>query len=102
MTEAQWLACEDPTQILGYLKGKLSDRKLRLFACACCRRVWKWMAPKSRAGVKAAEKYADGLVSDKELETARKGTGEAWGMGDGGGWHNYQSSRASHFSLEKS
>jgi hypothetical protein len=38
VTEVEWLACADPALILAFLHGKVSDRKLRLFACACFRR----------------------------------------------------------------
>src|SRR5437588_8780012 len=40
MTEAEWLECTDPRPMLQYLKGKAGERKFRLFACACVRRVW--------------------------------------------------------------
>jgi hypothetical protein len=36
MTEAEWLACDDPRELI--LSG-LPARKLRLFTAACCRRI---------------------------------------------------------------
>jgi hypothetical protein len=39
MTEAQWLASTDPQEMLRFLEGKASERKLRLFACAWWRSI---------------------------------------------------------------
>jgi hypothetical protein len=35
MTEAEWLACTDPRPMLEYLRGRASERKLRLFYNCC-------------------------------------------------------------------
>lgn len=36
MTEDQWLKATDPGPMLEFVRGRVSERKLRLFACGCC------------------------------------------------------------------
>ena len=60
MTEAEWLACEDPIATLWALRHGASGRKLRLFGCACCRRIWDDLpGDLNRQLVAAAEDYPD-------------------------------------------
>ena len=69
MTEADWLTCTDPRQMLEFLRGKASQRKLRLFACACCRLVWHLLLDeRSRAAVEAAERFADGRLTESDRQ----------------------------------
>jgi hypothetical protein len=70
MTEAEWLACDDPQPMLVFLRGIASDRKFRLFACACCRCIWHLIGPAHRPVVEVAERYADRLASEDELHAA--------------------------------
>ncbi|HEY7426896.1 MAG TPA: hypothetical protein VH682_21855 [Gemmataceae bacterium] len=60
MTVTEWLACTNLQAKLEFLEEKASDRKLRLFACACCRRIWHLLAEgRGRRAVEIAERYAD-------------------------------------------
>ena len=73
MTEAEWLVCTDPRPMLEFLRDKASDRKLRLYACACCRQVWDLLLDeRSCTAIEVAEQYADGLTSDETLAIIRK------------------------------
>jgi hypothetical protein len=82
MTEADWLASEDPRTMLagvigrgcvprpGVLNGHTS-RKLRLFACGCCRLVWvRLTGEQSRRAVEVAERYADSGATEDERSAA--------------------------------
>jgi hypothetical protein len=74
VTKAEWLECDDPEKMLAHLqrkKLKPSDRKLRLFACACIRRVWNQLTdPRSLRAVEVAERYADLQAKAKDLDSA--------------------------------
>src|SRR5438045_8606363 len=78
MNEAEWMACAAPGAMLEQLTrlGKAREeqgrRKMRLFAWACCRRVWSKLGDeRSRDAVTVSELFADGLASAEELLKAR-------------------------------
>jgi hypothetical protein len=79
MDQQEWAVSEDPLAILAAVGETLGDhpdrsfyrqapveaseRKLRLFACACARAVWdKLGEPRTRLAVEVAERVADGLL----------------------------------------
>lgn len=85
MTEQKWLTSTDPQRMLTFLVGNdanfaegigggrciLNDRKLRLFACACCRSVRGQLTDeRSRRAIEVAEACADGKGTRGELANA--------------------------------
>jgi hypothetical protein len=98
MTEAEWLAAADPEPMLAFLRrrahgwtqrlltwlgagGRRRDRKPRLFACACCRRIEPLLVEERlRLAVVSAERRADDLAGPEELSGARTAAAESpWG-----------------------
>jgi hypothetical protein len=73
MTEAEWLGCDKPYEMLHFVQGKASERKLRLFACAWCRRLWHLLPDeRSRRALETGEQYAEGLVGEDGRRAARE------------------------------
>ena len=66
MTEDEWLTCTDARPMLHFIAGTMTDRKSRLFAIACCRRILHLCAARGRAAVDRAEQMAMGLLSPAE------------------------------------
>lgn len=81
MTEGDWLQSTNPAALLEFLQKKASRRKLRLFAAACCRRLWPLLDDAHRAAVELAERVADGVASQTErrlAEAALESRGDGW------------------------
>jgi hypothetical protein len=79
MTEEAWLDDNSHPQRMvfhlsncGFARSKVGRRKLRLFACACCRVIWDVIPHEDlRKAVLVAERFSDGHASKEELSTAR-------------------------------
>lgn len=63
MTEQEWMVCSDPRSMLHVVeRAKPSERKVRLFNSAICRRFWDYLPEASQAILTASELIADGVV----------------------------------------
>jgi hypothetical protein len=84
MTPAHWLAHEKTMTLLKSLRSRSTDRKLRLFACACGRRVehlgyrggtadsFDACRDADRRAIEVAEQVADGLRPTADLIAASR------------------------------
>lgn len=71
MTENEWLHSSDPQRMLEHILKKASERKLRLFACACGRRAQSLLKDnESHTALDLAEQFADGQVAEADLQSA--------------------------------
>jgi hypothetical protein len=71
MTEQEWLECTNPEYMMPALRGKSSNRKLRLLVVAVCQKVRHLMVgEESRRAVQVAERFAVGKASEEERAEA--------------------------------
>jgi hypothetical protein len=72
MTEAEWLACDHPKPMVRHVQKHLpSERKFRIFAAACCRRIEHRLPDdRCREALKTCEQYIEGLAGADELAVA--------------------------------
>jgi hypothetical protein len=84
MTEKEWLAGKQPRRMLDFVRGKSSDRKLRLFVCGDFRTFWQHLAidEQSQAALETSERFADGLATAEELKAAKEKARAAARMGN--------------------
>jgi hypothetical protein len=88
MTEAEWNNCTDVEEMLEFVQngGRTSDRKLRLFAVTCCRRVWGLLNTIEREAVILMERFLEGLAGEPEsaaaFEAMRQRAPEIYGSED--------------------
>lgn len=69
MDEKRWCRARRPDPLLSHIAKQASERKLRLFAVACCRRVVGVVSDERIRGItEASEEYADGLVTHSHLD----------------------------------
>jgi hypothetical protein len=85
MTESEWLACEDPTKMLLFIRGhrtmrkRVKQRKQRLFAVACCLRLRPLLDDeRSRRCIEVVEGFADARATAEELRVAETEAREIW------------------------
>ena len=69
--EAWWATCGEPDAMLDHLlkQDEVSWTKVRLWACACLRRIWPHLTwEPARRAVEVVERFADGLVDQRTVE----------------------------------
>jgi hypothetical protein len=71
VTADEWDRCTDPHKMLEFLHDQAGERKLRLFACACCRRIWELFPDeRNRDLVAAVEHNPEGTRDGPDLGRA--------------------------------
>jgi len=67
VTEQEWFETTEATALLKHLQGRVTDRKMRLLACAACQRIWHWIPPKIQAAIARLEQIAGDYTAKAEI-----------------------------------
>jgi hypothetical protein len=71
MTSHSWQRSVHPGAMLRALDGRTTERKMRLFATAACRRLLPLLPEdRDRRAIETVARYADGLADDADLRAA--------------------------------
>jgi hypothetical protein len=85
MTEAEWLACEVPVEMLRQLGAAASVRKQRLLGLACCRRLIDLLNNRDlQQALQVAETWIEGGCTSSERKSARRAATAAALVASGG------------------
>jgi hypothetical protein len=76
--------------MLAEVRGKVSDRKHRLFACGSSRHFWHLFTEQSKHAIEVSEKVADGRATLEELAVVHNGA--AHGQTEREAWLAFQAS----------
>src|SRR5262249_38794538 len=73
MTEAEWLRCIDVRAMVACRPWGKGQRKARLFACACCRRLGDIVQDRwCRQAIEIMERFVDGSAAESDWEAAER------------------------------
>ena len=74
MDDARWLACANPHPMIEAIRGRVSERKLRLFACACVAEALPHakLVDDARQVLPEIEAFADGRATRADLRRVRQ------------------------------
>ena len=79
MTEAEWQSVDNPNAMIDFVHPRVNDRKLVLFAVACCRRaIEHFVDERELAVIEAAERLASGEVTEAEFDVVMQPIVSIW------------------------
>jgi hypothetical protein len=78
MDEHTWWTGHDLAGMKQLARFSQANRKLRLFGCACCRRIWPILNRKKlRQAIEVAERFADGRAREDERNMAYRSVAQS-------------------------